>query len=144
VSSERWFPWSRVLWVPRIDPADSGGLAFLNKLRSEWEFDPIRHWKAVRAPVFVMLGELDRSVPTAESAVRIRSALAYAGVRNATVRVFKNANHGLLLARTGYDREINSLAYYAPGFQDQLVSWIRQTCARTRVSAQRGKGETDR
>ena len=126
VSNERWYPWSRVLWVPRINPADSGAVAYVDKLRSEWEYDPIPHWRTVRVPVYVMLGDLDRSVPSAETAAMLRAALAGAGTRDATVRVFKGANHGLLVARTGYDRETASLRYYVPGFQDNLVSWIRQ------------------
>ena len=124
VSKERWYPWSRVLWVPHIDPADKGAVAYVDKLRSEWEYDPIPYWKKVKVPVYVMLGELDRSVPSAETAPMLRAALAEAGARDATVRVFKGANHGLLMARTGYDREITSLRYYVPGFQDGLVSWI--------------------
>jgi dienelactone hydrolase len=126
ISNERWYPWSRVLWVPRVDPADNAAVAFLNKLRAEWEYDPIPHWKKVRVPVYVMLGELDRSVPTAETATMLRAALAEAGIKDATVRVFKGANHGLLRARTGYDREVRSLGYYVPGFQDGLISWIKQ------------------
>ena len=40
VTNERWYPWSRVLWVPHINPADKGAVAYVNKLRSEWEYDP--------------------------------------------------------------------------------------------------------
>jgi pimeloyl-ACP methyl ester carboxylesterase len=125
VSSERWFPWSRVLWVPRVNPADGLAIAFLDKLRLEWEYDPIPHWKKVRAPVYVMLGELDRSVPSAKSARMLRGVLPNTGAK-ATVRVFKSGNHGLLVAQTGYDRETKSLGYYVPGFQDGLVAWIGQ------------------
>ena len=39
VSEEPWFPWARVMWVPRVSPADSIGLAYLNKLRAEWQYD---------------------------------------------------------------------------------------------------------
>jgi len=125
VSGEPWFPWSRVLWVPRVSPADSMGVAFLNKLRAEWQYDPVPYWRAVRAPVYIMLGGLDRSVPTAESAVLLRRALADAGVRDATVRVFDRGNHGLLESRTGYGREVHALSHYVAGFQDGLVRWIQ-------------------
>ena len=81
-------------------------------------------------PVYVMLGELDRSVPSAETATMLRAALAEAGIRDATVRVFKAANHGLLLARTGYAREARSLAVYVPGFQDELAAWINERARR--------------
>jgi pimeloyl-ACP methyl ester carboxylesterase len=126
VSGERWFPWSRVLWVPRIDPADSGAIAYLNKLRSEWEYDPMPYWKNVNVPVYVMLGDLDRSVPSEKSAGMLRDVFSKSSARDATVRVFKNANHGLLVAKTGYNRENGSLAYYVPGFQDHLIQWIQQ------------------
>lgn len=112
--------------MPRVNPADNAAVAFLDKLRSEWEYDPIPRWRKVRAPVYVMLGELDRSVPSAETATMLRAALAEAGTKDATVRVFKGGNHGLLLARSGYDRETKSLGWYVPGFQDGLVSWIKQ------------------
>jgi hypothetical protein len=124
VTQERWYPWSRVLWVPRVSPSDSAAVAFLNKLRSEWQYDPLPYWRTVRSPVYIMLGGLDRSVPTAESAPLLRGALAAAGNRDATVRVFDRGNHGLLESRTGYDREVNTLSHYVPGFQGGLVRWI--------------------
>jgi hypothetical protein len=125
VTPERWFPWSRVLWVPRVSPSDSMAVAFLNKLRTEWQYDPLPYWRTVRAPVYIMLGGLDRSVPTAESAPLLRAALAAAGNGDATVRVFDRGNHGLLESRTGYDREVHALSHYVPGFQDGLVRWIK-------------------
>lgn len=124
VSDEPWFPWARVTWVPLVSPADSMGVAFLNKLRAEWEYDPIPYWRMVRAPVYIMLGGLDRSVPTAASAPLLRRALADAGNRDATVRVFERGNHGLLESRTGYEREVHALSYYVADFQDGLVRWI--------------------
>jgi hypothetical protein len=72
-----------------------------------------------------MLGGLDRSVPSAESATLLRQALAAAGNGDATVRVFDRGNHGLLESRTGYDRELSALSHYVPGFQDDLVRWIQ-------------------
>ena len=125
VSSESWFPWSRVLWVPRIVPTDSMAVAFLDKLRSEWQYDPLPYWRVARVPVYIMLGGLDRSVPTAESAPLLRTALAAAGNCNATVRVFDRGNHGLLESRTGYANEARVLSHYVSGFQDTLVQWIK-------------------
>jgi pimeloyl-ACP methyl ester carboxylesterase len=124
VAGEPWYPWSRVLWVPRISPTDTNAVAFVNKLREEWEYDPLPYWRTITVPVYIMLGGLDRSVPTAESAVLLREALAAAGNRDATVRVFEHGNHGLLEGRTGYDSEARQLRSYVPGFQDGLVNWI--------------------
>jgi len=122
--TERWFPLARVMWVPRISVSDSGAVAYVDKLRSTWQYDPLPYWEQVRVPVYIMLGALDRSVPTAESAPLLRKALARAGNQRATVRVFPGGNHGLLEAHTGFDAEARTLAHYVPGFQDGLVRWI--------------------
>jgi dienelactone hydrolase len=124
VQKERWFPWSRTQWVPYVSPADSGGLAYVNALRKAWEYDPIPFWKQVRIPVYIMLGALDRSVPTDEAAPALRSALEQAHNADATVRVYSDGNHGLLRARTGYEREVSALGYYVPHFQADLAAWI--------------------
>lgn len=124
VSRERWFPWSRVLWVPRVSPQDTMAVAFLNKLRAEWQYDPIPYWRTVQVPVYIMLGGLDRSVPSSETARLLRRALSDAGNHDATVRVFDSGNHGLLESRTGYQREVHTLSHYVPGFQDGLLRWI--------------------
>jgi dienelactone hydrolase len=124
VSKEPWYPWSRVLWVPRVSPGDTMAIAFVDKLRAEWQYDPIPYWRTVQVPVYIMLGGLDRSVPTSRSLPLLRRALAEAGNRDATVRVFDQGNHGLLEARTGFDREVRTLGYYVPGFQEGLIRWI--------------------
>jgi len=63
-----------------------------------------------------MLGGQDQSVPTAESAPAFRAAFEQSANRQAHVRVFPRANHGLLA----------SAHYFEPEFQSGLVAWIRQ------------------
>jgi len=130
VQREPWYPWSRTLWVPHVSPADSGGRAYIDALRAAWQYDPMPYWRSLTIPIYIMLGGLDRSVPTAETARALRAAFAENGNTRATVRVFPQGNHGLLVARNGYEREIHSLAYYVPGFQDSLVRWIQQVPSR--------------
>src|SRR6185295_9371338 len=91
-----------------------------------WAYDPLPYWSQVKVPVYIMLGQLDRSVPTAESAPLLRNALARAGNKRAIIRVFPNANHGLLEGHTGFDAEARLLNRYVPGFQNSLVRWIRE------------------
>ena len=126
VRDEPWFQWGRTIWVLYVSPADSGGAHYINSLRRSWSYDPIPFWRQVKAPVYIMLGELDRSVPTAESARAFRKAFKESGNRDATVRVFPRGNHGLLAARTGFDEEARHLSYYLPGFQESVVRWIRK------------------
>jgi len=126
VRGEPWFPWSRVIWVLYASPADSGGALYINNLRRSWSYDPIPEWRQVKAPVYIMLGELDRSVPTAEAAPAFRKVFRESANRDATVRVYPSGNHGLLAARTGFDDEARYLSYYLPGFQDSVVGWIRR------------------
>jgi len=125
VRQEGWYPLARVMWVPRVSVADSGGMAYVDGLRTVWGYDPLPYWSRVRVPVYIMLGGLDRSVPTAESATLLRDALARAGNEHATVRVFPNGNHGLLEANTGFDAEARMLDRYVADFQEGLVRWIR-------------------
>ncbi len=47
---------------------------------------PMPYWRKVQVPVYIMLGGLDRSVPSAESATRLREAFAAVGNGDATVR----------------------------------------------------------
>jgi dienelactone hydrolase len=121
---ERWYPLARVMWVPRVSAGDSGAVAYVDNLRSTWEYDPVPYWSQVRVPVYIMLGGLDRSVPTAESVALLREALARAGNKRATVRIFPSGNHGLLEARTGFDAEARLLDRYVADFQAGLVRWI--------------------
>jgi dienelactone hydrolase len=140
VQNERWFGWSRTAWVPRVSPTDSGGKAYLDALRSAWKYDPVPYWAQLQIPIYIMLGALDRSVPSEETAKVLRSTFERSGNRDATVRVYPNANHGLLLAHNGYEREIKSLSYYVPDFQGSLVRWIREHTSGN--PAKRRMGET--
>jgi dienelactone hydrolase len=130
VREEPWFEWGRTIWVLYVSPADSGGAHYINSLRRSWSYDPIPLWRQVKAPVYIMLGGLDRSVPTAESVAAFRKVFKESGNPDATVRVFPRGNHGLLAAHTGFDDEARYLAYYLPGFQSSVVSWIRKRVAR--------------
>jgi dienelactone hydrolase len=126
VRGEPWFQWARTIWVLYVTPADSGGANYINSLRRSWSYDPIPFWRQVKAPIYIMLGGLDRSVPTAETAPAFRKVFKESRNPDATVRVFPQGNHGLLAAHTGFDSEARFLAYYLPGFQSSVVGWIRQ------------------
>ena len=132
VRSEPWYSWTRTIWVLYASPADSGGAAFINSLRRSWSYDPIPFWRQVEVPIYIMLGGLDRSVPTAEAAPAFRRVFKESGNRDATVRVFPSGNHGLLKARTGFDDEARYLDHYLPGFQDSVASWIMRHVGLTR------------
>jgi pimeloyl-ACP methyl ester carboxylesterase len=126
VREEPWFQWSRVIWVLYVSPAESGGALFINSLRQSWAYDPVPSWKQLKVPVYIMLGGLDRSVPTAESAPVFRRVFQESGNPDATVRVYARANHGLLLSSTGFGDESRYLQKYVPDFQASVVAWIRK------------------
>ena len=123
VADEPWFGWSRTAWVPLVSVSDPDGRAYLATLRSAWEYDPMPYWKQVRMPIYVMLGGLDRSVPSQETASALRSAFSLVKHPDATVRLFPNGDHGLLVADEG--RGGRSEPYYVPDFQAGLVDWLR-------------------
>ena len=123
VADEPWFGWSRTAWVPLVSVSDPDGRAYLATLRSAWEYDPMPYWKQVRMPIYVMLGGLDRSVPSQGTASALRSAFSLVKHPDATVRLFPNGDHGLLVADEG--RGGRSEPYYVPDFQAGLVDWLR-------------------
>jgi uncharacterized protein len=123
IADEPWFGWSRVAWVPLISVSDPDGRAYLATLRSAWEYDPMPYWRQVRVPIYIMLGALDRSVPSQETASALRSVFSSVEYPDATVRLFPNGDHGLLVAAGGHEGRIEP--YYVPDFQAGLVDWLR-------------------
>jgi dienelactone hydrolase len=123
VADEPWFGWSRTAWVPMVSVSDSGGRAYLATLRSAWEYDPMPYWRQVRVPVYVMLGEHDRSVPSEETAAALRSAFSSVHHPDATVRLFPDGDHGLVAVGDGSGAW--KAMQYVPDFQAGLVRWLR-------------------
>jgi hypothetical protein len=58
-----------------------------------------------------------------------RKALRVAKNGKLEVRVLPGANHNMLVAKTGGDREMSSLDRYVPGYFDLVTRWARKVVA---------------
>lgn len=113
------------------------GFGTLESLRRQWDyvyaFDPVPALKSIRCPVLGVFGELDTSTPAMRSAANLRREVSASGHRHVTVRVFKQANHPLMAARTGGPAEMPSLGTMAPGVFEGLRDWITKVTAAPRL-----------
>lgn len=108
-------PWSHYTTLPRRLPSPAEKNIYLRW--RDLDLDPSAYWKRVATPVFVGLGTADLNVPPKESAERIAAALAAAGNRNVTVRLYAGANHEL---------------FPAPSLAADMIGWLRTVLARPR------------
>jgi len=112
-------------WLSYVNPPSS-----LESLQWNWthllSYDPLPALEQVKCPILVLYGQLDTIVQPSENRRRMEAALARAGNRDATVRVFEKANHGFFAAMTGGRREGPSLKGLVPGYLQARVDWLRQ------------------
>lgn len=109
-------PW---LWEPT--PADAW---FRTYYRMLMDFDPSPWWPRVRCPVLFFYGELDANVPPAESWPPIDAGLRRGRNDNVTQVVLPDANHLLLVAKTGARDEYPRLSRFAAGYFDGMRDWL--------------------
>lgn len=97
------------LWWHGLDPA----------------LEPRAIWERVQQPVLAIWGEVDGIVPGRESLEIVRTALERAGNPRYRLRVFPRAEHNLLLADEGFEKEPYGVWRRAPGYLDELTTWVR-------------------
>ena len=112
LKDQKWFD-----VVPHIDN--------LKNLQWYWNtlysFDPVKPLQNVSCPVLGVFGGLDRSTPVPETVENIKRGLTKAQFE---YRIFPTANHGLLEAKTGSEREIPALTHLIPEAFEYQLSWI--------------------
>lgn len=89
-------------------------------------FDPDSALQQLQVPSLWLFGAWDNSLPVKRSVARLER-LRGAG-QPITIRVFPEANHGLLIARGPHKR---ALPYYAPGVWSTMSSWLQATTFRS-------------
>jgi len=94
-------------------------------------YDPMPALRAFRGPVLALLGARDINKDVPLNARLMTEALVQAGNPASKVVVIPDANHGLFETHTGIplERELPSLSRLAPGYLEELTSWIRQRAA---------------
>ena len=114
-------------WLPRVQPATK-----LDDIVPSWKlqmgYDPMPALERVTCPVLAIFGELDTLTPVAETIDNYRRGLAKAANTNATIRVFPNADHALLVWPGKTDQA--HWPTLAAGYVDLMTDWIKQVAAR--------------
>jgi fermentation-respiration switch protein FrsA (DUF1100 family) len=97
---------------------------------SHWVyFNPIEVIEGTTIPVLSIFGEKDTQVDPFQGTAAYQAALEAAGNQNFRVELFPDADHNIVLARTGCMEERNNRSMadwlnYAPGYLDLVEEWL--------------------
>lgn len=95
-------------------------------------YDPAPVLQNLHVPILAVYGESDNRVLARKNASRMRSALRLAGNRDATVKLFPQADHDMIVAAgEGSDGYLDRNRY-ADGYLEYLVEWIADHTRTTR------------
>lgn len=84
--------------------------------------DPMPILRSLRMPVLGLFGEKDLSFPIAKVKANMEEALAFAGNRDITMRVFPGAEHQLMIPQQYLARTLRRIV--TPDFLPTLVAWV--------------------
>jgi fermentation-respiration switch protein FrsA (DUF1100 family) len=90
-------------------------------------YDPAPALEQVKCPVLALFGEKDMQVSPRQNLTVMEKAFKKGGNLDVTFKVFPEANHLFLKAKTGSPSEYASQEkVFVPGFLDTISSWILQ------------------
>jgi dienelactone hydrolase len=89
-------------------------------------FDPVPALEKVHCPVLAVLGAKDTFVPAEKSARIWQAALAKAGNKDVTIKVFPDGDHSLIACKTGGLKETARARGFVPGYFDTLREWTQR------------------
>ena len=88
----------------------------------QFNYDPTRDLRMIKAPVLVIMGERDRVFPPQVVIDRMRDALRAGGNNNFAAHIIPNAGHGLTTIQTISGRPFRGAV--SPLFLTTLDSWV--------------------
>ncbi|MFL5565760.1 MAG: alpha/beta hydrolase family protein [Gemmatimonadaceae bacterium] len=94
----------------------------------QFNYDPTRDLRMIKAPVLVIMGERDRVFPPQLVIDRMRNALRVGGNNHYSARIIQNAGHGLTSIQTIGGRPFR--AAISPLFLTTLESWVSRVTQR--------------
>ncbi len=93
--------------------------------RMPLDYKPASFIAKLRVPVLSVFGALDQTLIPEENSAAWQRALKRGGNRNFELRIFPRANHMLLEANSGTEKEFPELQRFIPDFQKTLLAWLR-------------------
>ena len=103
-------------WYGYLDIEDAEGWELMCRFVTE-PYEPAEALARARCPFLAIFGALDVLVPAWESAMIYGRALKEAGNQDATIVVFPQGNHRILVAETGA---------FCTGYLDLLADWAER------------------
>ena len=120
-------PWFQYSLMPELGisiPPLSSRIAGLRRFVT---FDPTHTLLSVSStPTLALYGALDRNVDAADSAAHLREYLTRAGDRDATIKVYPNAGHQLIVSKSGYNDDPTLPARFVPQYPQIMITWLAQ------------------
>jgi alpha-beta hydrolase superfamily lysophospholipase len=95
-------------------------------MRREMLYDPAETLQKVRTPTLALFGALDRNVDVAHAPTLFQSAFARAGMRDFTMRIYKDAGHTLKVSATGFNDQPSQPERLTAGYPEIMIQWLRQ------------------
>ena len=123
-------PWYKYSLMPKLNLPPTPAVA--DGLRHYLGYDPSAILTRVRTPTLALYGALDRKVDSADSALHMRKDLTGHAANDATIEIFPNAGHTLVISKTGYDAEPPER--YVPQYPRIMLAWLGRRGLRAKVS----------
>lgn len=103
----------------------------INNPDRESFFNPIEIIETLTIPVLAFFGEKDTQVDPFQGTEAYKKALAKAGNQNFRVELIPNADHNIILCKTGSMKERNRRSRkewqnYAPEYLEIMENWLRE------------------
>jgi pimeloyl-ACP methyl ester carboxylesterase len=114
-----WFQYSLIPDIFTTIPPSSATAAGLRRATT---FDPTGTLSRLTVPTLALYGARDRRVDSADSATHMRLYLSRAGNRDATIQMYANASHQLLVSKDGFTPD--SPERYVPGYPQMMITWL--------------------
>jgi dienelactone hydrolase len=117
-------------WLPYTNPPSS-----LERSRQSYEsvmtYDPVPALEKLRIPILALWGAKDTYVPVPETVTIFKRAMAKAGNRAYTAKIFPGCTHSLLVDTTGSPSTGGTERNFAPGLWKMEADWVLKHVARS-------------
>jgi dipeptidyl aminopeptidase/acylaminoacyl peptidase len=117
---------SKKSWFPYLGGHAGKDSPFWGFWRLIHNFDPVPVLEKVHCPVLALLGARDTFVPAEKSARIWRAALAKAGNKDVTIKVYPDGDHSLIMSKTGGLKESARAWGFVPGYFETLRDWTQK------------------
>lgn len=114
-------------WVPYTNPPST-----LERSRQSYSrvmsYEPLPALEQLKIPTLTLWGDKDTYVPVPQSVSIFKGAMAKAGNRRYTIKVFPGSTHSLLIEPTGSPSTGGTERNFTPGVWKLVTDWVlRQT-----------------